>query len=414
MRKSINKAKLLKKEKNKRQKAYQKLLEKKKKEEEKRRKREEKELLKRKKLSFKEWKKRELLIIKTKIKLVRIIFKHLRRLIRKKNLEVIIDWLMQIVQIRYNVYLLKYKTKMEDWYEFENKMYIWYHIIESYPDTIKEVLPTYKRYIENIVYQEFVNACKEFFWKADKAQIEKVLNSKINKNTTFKWVLIKISNIIHLKTVTSAIAFFRWIQQIFNNTFEKKWIYYHFKNPEDLYNQLIMKLFKEYKISTADRYYRNSIAKNLINEFRTRIFWLSPLSYWQWINVNWVEFTTENKDIDWISNQEDNNLEKDSAIDKDIEPDAEIQQTDQQENQNKQQEYDENNPPIMTPNQQKMLSSMKRIEEFKQKWSLFHSILASLEIEKMNIRNKKVEDFLNQPQAPRTHRTSKTPQIPQK
>jgi len=180
-----------------------------------------------------------------------------------------------------------------------------------------------------------------------------------------------------MKSIEWAINFYLWLKAIFDSTFQlwQDWIYFYLKDENFMFNAAKYKLFKEYKTSQANKYYRNAIVKYIINDIRTKIFWLQPLNFKMWFQIWGVWYNPENENIkaDVWELEDPEKLENDNQ-DKEI-----LEDTNLDDNQ---------------AQQEKRISTIQdKLKEYKEKWSLYHKLLYLLLVRKEKIRNLKFEDL---------------------
>jgi hypothetical protein len=182
------------------------------------------------------------------------------------------------------------------------------------------------------------------------------------------------------------LEFYSNVKEIFDETFEPRWFYYLLKDENFYYNEEKYKLFKEYKISQAERYLKNAIKKYISDIIKRELYWLKIENKWLEIenddenNSNWKNKNIEeeiSQDLDKeLENEDKEDLNNENEL---IWIDDEINEDEEKNNINKKENDNEN------LNNLWVKSLLDKVKQYKEKWWLKNIILAKLE--------KKIYDF---------------------
>jgi len=257
-------------------------------------------------------------------------------------------------------------------------MKVWYFEIYSIIDwTYEEKKKIFAEFVYNVLKKILEKYCRQ-----NKINKDKFLSYHILKNLTVDELIKKVWELIANSIVYAMLKFYIYTKELFNETFESKWYYYVLKDKNFIFNEEKLKLFKEYKISQAERYLKNSIKKFIWNIIREKLYWIkikeedNKIDYWKESNKNQVNDVWEE-----IYNQLWEELNDKEWLDED---DYWLEDNN-----------DWNEDDMWVSKMRKWLDKqLERIKELKEKWWLKNELLAKLEYEIYKLRKTTFEDFM--------------------
>ena len=233
----------------------------------------------------------------------------------------------------------------------------------------------------------------------------KIKYEKFKKYKLVDWKSIEditkiVANIIWQSLIKAILQFYSWVKEIFNETFEERWYYYILKDENFYLNEEKYKLFKEYKISQAERYLKNWIKKYISDIIREKLYWIKT-------NLDkWLEIQEDNLDNENNSNINIKNKEFDDKLENDLEKDLESEEIiDEDEwlelnwldnNEKNDNEIEKIKWNKWNINQNIWVKSiLDRAKNYKEKWWIKNIILAKLEKEIYKFRTMSIADLNN-------------------
>jgi len=273
--------------------------------------------------------------------------------------------ILRVLATYFNLFEIKYTYETLIYYDkknkYEDEMKIWYFEIYSLKDwTFEEKIILFEEYL----YKILKYLIKEYCLK-NKMNYDKFLNVILYENVTVEFITKNVSKIL-VKSISNAmLSYYTYVKEMFDETFESKWAYYTLIDEWYILNEEKNKLFKEYKISQAERYLKNAIKKFIVQTIKEKFYWIKVKN---WNNLN-VDYNEENN--------VDENLEKEISENESDNDDINI---------------NDENEDILENKNLKNSKLLNKIEKLKKQWWLKNNIQAKIEYEIYKFKTLKFED----------------------